>query len=63
MPIQMQSVLPLYSSLKRIAPCLDKFADALEGQELPESLADRVAWWEHVMLWTEEQESEVLCLT
>lgn len=59
----MQSVPPLYESLKRIIPWLDEFADIPDGQELPENLADRQPWWEQVMLRAQEQELEILCLT
>ncbi|KAH7185781.1 fungal-specific transcription factor domain-containing protein [Fusarium flagelliforme] len=58
------SVPPLYAALKRIWKIIDTDATLqCELISLPESLGQRVPWWEYLVDRVEEQEDETLCLT
>ena len=60
-----QSVPPLYEALKRILKWIDVEVESsmcVNGQ-MPDTIADRLPWWEHLMAKLEEKEEEVLCLT
>lgn len=60
----LQSVPPLYETLRRIWTWIDEEPSiVVDLESLDEDIANRYPWWEHLIQRVQEKEQEILCLT